>query len=148
MSTEETVSRLGAASRNVSAIVGLISGCVGLLAGAGLTLLYLDEEIKTWQSIKLAHQTELPDAMATIVYDHQDLNPTEIEQIKLALNLPDFSTFALASEIPVVPDLQNVVRYGDEINLRYASNPSRKYLSSVDFNAVTGDKYGLWALER
>jgi hypothetical protein len=110
-----TVDRAVRASSWVVSAIAALSGVIGVFVGAFGVAFYVRDELKIWEDIKRVHLTELPDANATIAYDHQQLNESELRAIKAGLGLPDFSTFALKAEVPTIPDLGVYVKYGDKI---------------------------------
>jgi hypothetical protein len=141
----ESVAKRAGQGKVILSALGML---IGLLVGAGGALIFLNDEWRDWKELKAVHQTVPRETTGVVLLDHADLHESEITAIMERMDLPDFSEFARIADIPNIPDPQNLIRYGDEVKLRYASNPSQKYMSSVDFNVVTGDKYGLWALEK
>jgi hypothetical protein len=155
--------RVGSASKNTMAIVAVLSGLAGMLTGAFAIAFYLRDELAIWEKIKLAHQTELPDAMMTVVYDHQQLNEAEIAAIEAQLQLPNFSDFALKTELWNNQKLDETLaalgylKVGQRILIKDASEPAialtrhaSDYANTYDESRtnLTGKWSRIWFIEK
>jgi hypothetical protein len=102
------IERTAVISKNLAAIIALISIIVGGLSGFLSSFLFLNNEMEIWRQIKAAHDAPIPNSDA-VVYNHSKLGVEDIDAIKARINLPDFGLFSMKSEVPVA----SFVKYGD-----------------------------------
>ncbi len=112
MSKGSNLETAGSVSKNATAIVGLLSGLVGVVIGVFGAAFYVRDELQIWNQIKSVH-AERRVTEGVVIHNHKALSDGDISAIRQALDLPNFSLFALAEDIPASADLSVFVRSND-----------------------------------
>jgi hypothetical protein len=114
-------------SKSVLVLLSLGAAVIGGMAGFFTFAISYERERSAWDAIKAAHTFEAGHGQNQ--YGHGQLNEREVEAIKEALGIPDFSGF---------------VRFDDELHFVTEKKDGDRYFLNVDLEAGEGNamRYG------